>query len=142
MRKLGLLLIPLLLITCMPVRSERDLYGLYQLTRNAESVSVTIRPDHTYTQTVKRERGPSEMNSGHWVWNRHCVMLDAFLIPDGSVPESLFQDTQTGKLIASKTKVGTYQFDWCLPAERGFFGITGLVINPDRDDFDLVKVAP
>lgn len=142
MRKIGLLLIPLLLIACTPVRSERDVYGSYRLTRNAEVVSVTIRPDHTYTQTIDRVRGPSEMNSGHWVWNQQCLMLDGFLIPTGSVPEDLFQGNQSKQGIAHKTKLGTYQFDWCLPTEKGFFGKTRLVINPDRDDFDLVKVGP
>jgi hypothetical protein len=118
------------------------LYGSYRLTRKAEIISVTIRPDHTYSESIERERGPSEMNSDHWIWDRHCVMLEGFLIPNGSVPEDLFQDIQNRRGLARKTKFGTYQFDWCLPTERSLFGSTRLVINPDRDDFDLVKVAP
>ena len=115
------------------IDSRQDLYGSYELRRNGELARLEIRPDSTYTETVDRKKGNPETTWDRWTWDGHCISLNNFLIPTGSVPESLLQNANTEHDTARKTPQGVYQFDWCLPTETTFLGSPILIVNPDRD---------
>jgi hypothetical protein len=122
--------------------SERYLKGTYEAKTNNWTLSLQLQANKTFLETIRHRDGFVESASGSWSLQDHCANVSNFLLPVGSVPDSIFS-AEIGskeKPIAVKTPEGSYRFDWCLSVEPSLVGDARLYINPDID-IALIKSA-
>jgi len=136
MRQLILAIALIALSGCGPVDAPNTIPGHYELKSRDVNVSLEVRADGTYTETVKYRTNGEENNSNRWKWAVNQVIFNDILLPeiDRLGPEHFFGPETAKRLNAHKTVQGTIQLDWSMAAEK-VFGDIRLAPYPDNDLF-------
>jgi hypothetical protein len=122
----------LALVGCTTVNPSDDIHGIYQLHVKGATVSLNVKPDHTYTEVARSGNRVLEV-SGKWRYAVICIDFDQLVIPTGLVPRD----------DSSKLSDPAWPFEpaehWCMPGEKRL-GQVVLVVNPNRDSkFEMVR---
>lgn len=131
MRAIVLLFLALL-CGCTSVSDSSELLGRYELASKTVRIALELRPDHSYTETVKYADGSEERSANRWDW-WGCLGVKSFLMPpiDGLDGDEPVTGESAQRLHLHRTARGTNQLDLCLAAEK-HFGRAELIPNPDR----------
>lgn len=113
----------LALASCSIPASREDLVGRYKLQEGSLRISLVLRGDGTYVETVDLTEGQRHEAKGNWTLSNGCVALSSFVLPEVMTryPPVLESPHHIRELSARYT---------CLPAEKWFRNVN-LVVDPD-----------
>lgn len=60
--------VTVLLCACVPIGSEKSVYGRYELTSPDATIYLDVRPEHAYFETIRYATGTEQTTSGAWRW--------------------------------------------------------------------------
>ena len=136
----GAALLTLGLCGCLPINSERGVYGRYELRSPGATTYVDLRADHTWTETIRYASGAVQEKSGKWHWTESQTGLplcfEALFLPKQASFFRLIQGDLPGWV---KDRGTAYELDQCA-SPLVEYGKTTLEIDPDSDE-NFVRVA-
>lgn len=138
--KLTLLVVVLLSLNgCMMVKSESDVLGRYELKVGANTISLKLSSDKSFTEEIAWQGGKVQNHSGKWLWVNEGISFDQLWIPREFAPEYILQADAS----ASENKQPKYTEPghWFIRPER-HWGKVILPVFPDADtEFKMVSHA-
>jgi hypothetical protein len=124
------------LVGCAPIRSEREVTGVYELNVRNQKITLELDPSHSFEETIRLASGQVSKQSGRWRWAYGGISFDGLWIPPSFAPDYIHQaDAQAGPGQPKYTERGV----WSITAES-HWGNTVLPVFPDADiNFQMVK---
>ncbi len=99
--------------------TRAQLVGTYRAEYSYGTETLILKPDRTYEQLFKYNKGKSLKNAGKWEYSRQeyrLILTDALIVDDFDKPA-----------------VRLERMDWILGVHRSLSGRISLTFNPDLD---------
>ncbi len=116
------------------VRSESEVIGVYELVNGTGKITLAVRGDHTFTETVSETGAKPVSRSGKWRWTG-LVSFDSLWIPAEFAPRYILEaDAKTSPGFPKHTEPGP----WSLEPGRSFGHVTLTVFSEGDSKFQMV----
>ncbi len=124
------------LSACVPVRSNSDLVGTYELSLEHQKIRLELAANGSFTEIIRFESGKEEHQAGRWDWSNERLGLYGLWIPRSFAPDYILKADSMAKVSTQKYAEPGY---WAIRPEK-HWGRIVLSIFPDADiNFERVK---
>lgn len=124
------------LAACYPAGSKPDVAGVYELRVDAQTITLVLSPNGSFTETILLAGGRADKREGRWTWGSGRIGLDGLSIPKSFAPAYILRaDSGSGGEQPRYTEPGY----WSLAPEK-HWGTMVLPVFPDANVyFEMVR---
>jgi hypothetical protein len=131
-----LILLACVIVACRAVNSAAEVTGLYELRSGSQKITLAVRPDERFRETILFGTGLTETREGAWHWAFGGVSFEGLWVPESFAPDYI-------RRADSKAKAGQPRYTepghWSIKPEK-HWGKTILPVFPDDDlNFEMVQ---
>lgn len=125
----------LLFYGCVPIQSGPKLAGTYVLQAGSQRITLELRLDQTFVETIQYDPAKTERRVGKWDWTANRIGLYDLWIPPSFAPQYILTSDEKSGSSPKYTQPGY----WAIRAEN-HWGKVILPIFPDSDiNFERTK---